>query len=169
MLDVFQPDFVYHRRLPHWRKRGACYFVTWRIAADQPGLADPERAEVFHSLKHFHQQHYLLWAGVVMNDHVHALFTSADETRWPVMRIVGDWKGYTSKRIRTVTGSRPRAVWQRDYFNRIIRTKAEFHEKVHYTTNNPWKRWPELESYAWVTPQPSVPYDIPRPKRPHDL
>ncbi len=42
------------------------------------------------------------------------------------------------------------AIWQAEYFDRIIRDDTEFFEKARYIMNNPIKRWPEIEEYKWV-------------------
>jgi REP element-mobilizing transposase RayT len=64
---------IYRRRLPHWRIEGAIYFVTWRVARDASELAGTERDVVVSVLKHFNRARYVLFAYVVMNDHVHVL------------------------------------------------------------------------------------------------
>ncbi|MNL82443.1 hypothetical protein D3C87_2098270 [compost metagenome] len=42
------------------------------------------------------------------------------------------------------------AVWQREYFDRIVRHEVEFSQTMAYILNNPFKRWPGLEMYRWV-------------------
>jgi hypothetical protein len=43
-------------------------------------------------------------------------------------------------------------VWQDEYFDRIIRDDKEFAQKRDYIIANPWKRWPNINDYAWVWP-----------------
>ncbi|MFH1095530.1 MAG: hypothetical protein V1728_04900, partial [Candidatus Micrarchaeota archaeon] len=48
------------------------------------------------------------------------------------------------------TSSRRGRVWQEEYFDRIVRDVVELQEKAEYIGRNPWKRWPDLDSYRWV-------------------
>ena len=43
-----------------------------------------------------------------------------------------------------------RAVWQDESFDRIVRDQAELNEKGRYILGNPFKRWPELNTYEWI-------------------
>ena len=137
---------IYRGKLPHWRMQGATYFVTWRIKPGIPDLDPRERQVVSTALAKFHGTKYRLHAYVVMNDHVHILLTpSLDLT---LERIVRAWKSYTSRVLKESRGSD--GLWQREYFDRIIRNHGEFMEKGEYILHNPWKRWPELKEYPWM-------------------
>ncbi len=135
---------TYRRRLPHWRVDGSVYFVTWRVAAGVPYLDGAERDLVLTSLLHFNGVRYLLYAAVVMNDHVHALVEPLDS--FDLEEILRSWKSFTSRQFRNRTGR----VWQPEYFDRLIRNEHEFAEKLRYIATNPFTRWPGIESYPWV-------------------
>jgi REP element-mobilizing transposase RayT len=81
-----------------------------------------------------------------MNDHVHVLTTPIPPLE--VERLVQNWKTYTTREIHRM--GRAGSVWQREYFDRIIRSERDYLEKMAYIVNNPWKRWPGLEAYPWV-------------------
>jgi REP element-mobilizing transposase RayT len=138
---------VYRRNLPHWRLSGAVYFVTWRLNPSQSELTPHERSVVVASIKHFHGQRYKLFAYVIMNDHVHVLIKPLEEH--PRETGVHSWKSFTANLLQRQFG-RQGAVWQEEYFDRIVRDEAEFLEKGQYIMNNPRTRWPELEEYPWV-------------------
>ena len=140
-------ELLYRRRLPHWRNDGVTYFVTWRLADSQPELCSSERDLIARALKHFDGQRYQLGAFVVMNDHVHALLTPLGENA--LKDILHSWKSFTAHQMRRHPTGR---VWQDEYFDRIVRDEKEFVEKLRYIVKNPWKRWPDLEEYAWVWP-----------------
>ena len=140
--------YVYRRNLPHWRVAEATYFVTWRLAAGQPELSAPERSLIVSSLKHFDHQRYELFAAVVMNDHVHTLVAPLDT--WALEDIVHGWKSFTTNQLHQRHGRAGR-VWQSEYFDRVVRDEAEMLEKATYILGNPWKRWPDLEDYPWVS------------------
>jgi putative transposase len=136
----------YRRRLPHWRLNHATYFVTWRLHPKQPVLKPAERDFVVSVLSHFDKSRDILFAYVVMDDHVHVIVEPASEIQ--LQTIVQSWKSFSANRLQRQHG-RIGAVWQDEYFDRIIRDEAEFWEKAQYIVNNPLKRWPEVENYQW--------------------
>lgn len=142
------PDFfAYRRNLPHWRLTGAVYFVTWRIHSGQSDLKPAERDLVASGLLHFNAQRYRLYAYVVMNDHVHVLVQPL--AGHSLESIVQSWKSFTARVLQKAFG-RIGAIWQREYFDRIVRDEDEFWEKVNYMMNNPLKRWPGTQDYVWA-------------------
>ncbi len=146
-------DTMYRRSLPHWRRLGATYFVTWRIDRDQQKLDYAERAPVFHALRFFDGERYALEAAVAMDDHAHAVLIPHPNHK--LEEIMHSWKSFTSKWLIRTSG-RQAPVWQEEYFDRIPRDEGEVNEKIKYTAGNPWKRWPQLTTYEWVLPQPEM-------------
>jgi putative transposase len=138
---------TYRRKLPHWRLEGSVYFVTWRLAQRQPALTPPERTMVVDAIRYFEEQRYQLPAYVVMDNHVHVLVMPLDQNR--LHRIVHSWKSFTASRLTQEYGRRA-PVWQREYFDRIVRDDDELMEKAQYILNNPFNRWPDLDEYPWV-------------------
>ncbi len=138
---------VYHRRLPHWRKEGATYFVTWRKDPFQADLDAKERDLVVRSLRHFDDQRYELVAFVVMNDHVHTLVTPREANS--LAAILHGWKSYTAYQLRR-EHQRQGKIWQDEYYDRLIRDEHELLQKVGYILHNPLRRWPDWENYPWV-------------------
>ena len=139
----------YRRKLPHWRQDQATYFVTWRLARGQEELDGSERDMVAAAMKKFDGQRYELAAYVVMDDHVHALLTPL--ATYELKGILHSWKSFTSRQMQR-RHRRFGRVWQDEYFDRIVRDDRELAEKQKYIIVNPWKRWPEMESYLWVWP-----------------
>ena len=136
----------YRRRLPHIRGDGATYFVTWRLRRGQLDLSADERDCVVASFRHFDGVRYVLHAYVVMNDHVHVLVrTNAD---FRLEDVISAWKSFTTNRLQRQFG-RSGAVWQDEYFDRVVRDDDEYDQKRDYILNNPQKRWPEIEAYQW--------------------
>jgi REP element-mobilizing transposase RayT len=147
-LQMKTPELtIYRRKLPHWRMLGAVYFVTWRLAKEQPPLRPEERTLAMDDIKHFDNQRYELAAYVVMNDHVHVLVFPLDE--YPLHRIVHSWKSFSAKRI-AENSERRTPIWQREYFDRIVRDEEELIQKAKYILGNPFRRWPDLQEYQWV-------------------
>jgi REP element-mobilizing transposase RayT len=137
----------FKQRLPHWRLENATYFVTWRLSPQQPDLQPAERGLIRDVVNHFHRQRYELFAYVVMNDHVHALLEPSP--RFTLEATIQSWKSFSANQLQRKHGRTGR-VWQKDYFDRIMRDDAEFGEVMRYIFSNPQKRWPTEVSYQWV-------------------
>ena len=56
--------------------------------------------------------------------------------------IVGSYKSAVSKRINTMRGTPGVSVWQRNYYEHVIRTESALNRIRHYITDNP-ARWSE--------------------------
>lgn len=127
---------------------GACHLR-------RPKIADLVAA----TLRHFHDQRYLLREWVVMPNHVHVLF-------WPmpnhvVSEILKSWKQFSSRRAKELLGLGPGPFWQPEPYDHWIRNDDEHARITRYIRNNPVKaglckcpedwRW----SSAWRQSSPS--------------
>ena len=81
---------------------------------------------------------------VVMPNHVHGLFAPMHE--WPLEKIVHSWKRQSAVRINWLTNSTG-ALWQRDYFDRLVRNEQHFARCVRYIRSNPEKARLRLGEY----------------------
>ncbi len=88
-----------------------------------------------------------MYCYVVMDDHVYVLVQPL--SGFQLSAIVSSWKSFTSTRMRKEF-NRGTSVWQKDYFDRIVRDEDELLEKANYMLSNPLKRWPELRDYRWM-------------------
>lgn len=75
-------------------------------------------------------------AWVIMPNHVHTLFTMLGEHE--LGDLVHSWKSFTANQIHTCIQERGK-LWQRDYFDRLIRDKAHFKNCVRYIRKNPFR------------------------------
>jgi len=116
-----EPTF-YRRNLPHWRIEGACYFVTFRIHKAQSELRFEERTVVQKTLLLAERGGHSLDAYVVMNDHVHVLVRPAATRR--LEDLVQAWKS-TSAHLIKRSSDRHGSVWQREYFDRVVRDERD--------------------------------------------
>jgi REP element-mobilizing transposase RayT len=95
---------------------------------------------VANALMHFDRQRYELHAWCVMPNHVHVmLYVDRGDD---VPKIVHSWKSYTAHEIGRGV------IWQREYFDRVIRSPREFGDTRAYIRANPWKAG--LASWPWV-------------------
>ena len=88
---------------------------------------------VTENLLHFNGERYALHSFVVMPNHVHVLLEI--ERREDLAKTVQGWKSYTSKRINEVAGSEGQ-VWQREYYDRLIRNAEHYERTVEYIRKN---------------------------------
>ena len=132
---------VYGRFLPHWRADDAVYFVTWRLHHDQEPLIPVERAAIDAVLRHFDARRYKLYAYVIMDDHVHVILEPTPT--YTLEQVVHSWKSYSAHLLQR--GSRRGRIWQREYYDRIVRDEADLVEKVNYIVANPERRWPGID------------------------
>jgi len=86
------------------------------------------------TLQHFEGQRRALIASIVMPNHAHALF--AQNAERPLEKILRSWKSFTSRKINALLG-RDGGLWQRDYFDRLVRDEKHFANCVHYIRRNP--------------------------------
>jgi putative transposase len=88
------------------------------------------------ALRHFDGERCDLMASVIMPNHVHALFRLQPDHG--LEEIVHTWKSFTAHRINALRGTRGH-LWQRDYFDRLVRDEAHFRRCVRYIRRNPAK------------------------------
>ena len=94
---------------------------------------------------HFHNTRYELFAICVMPDHVHALFqpwpkneASTEETKfWSLTELMRSLKSFTAREINALE-KKTGAVWEKETFDRYIRSDRDLQEKFHYILRNPW-------------------------------
>ena len=91
------------------------------------------RRIVVENLLHFNGTRYRLHAFVVMPNHVHVLVEIANRDDLP--KIVHGWKSYTANRMNEATGGSG-GVWQREYYDRLIRNEEHYVRTVEYIRKN---------------------------------
>jgi type I restriction enzyme R subunit len=91
---------------------------------------------VADTLLHFHGERYTLDCFVVMPNHVHVLFHPHGENR--LEDILGSWKRYSARQINKLLG-RDGALWQSEYWDRLIRSERHIQWVRDYIERNPEK------------------------------
>jgi REP element-mobilizing transposase RayT len=98
------------------------------------------------ALLFFDAKRYRLHAWVVMPNHIHVLFTPI--ISWSLSDIVGSWKSFTAKEANKLL-HRSGQFWQKEYFDRFIRTAEHFGYALDYIENNPVKAGLCLSPANW--------------------
>ena len=93
------------------------------------------RQIVVENLLHFNGVRYRLHSFVVMSNHVHILMEI--DRREDLAKIVHGWKSYTAKKINAVVGCTG-SVWQREYYDRLIRNAEHYSRTLEYIRKNAW-------------------------------
>ena len=146
------------RRLPHFEKPWAIYAVTITTVHRRP-LSPQARTIVLNAWRHFHNVRYELFALCIMPDHVHALFqpwprnqASYEETTfWSLAKLMRSLKSFTARDINRAEG-KTGTVWEKETFDRYIRSDQDLAEKFHYILRNPWDGGvaKQNEDYPWI-------------------
>jgi REP element-mobilizing transposase RayT len=109
-------------------------------------LRRPQIAEVVAStLKHAARRDYDLLAWCVMPNHIHVLCKPFE--RVELAAIVRRWKSFSAMRINQVLG-RKGSLWQREYFDRLIRSEDELYRAADYIRANPIRAG--LQDWRWI-------------------
>ena len=118
-------------------------------------LQNPDIAElVANALRHFDGDRYLLESFVVMPNHIHVLFHLSPEH--PLEEVLHSWKSYTAKEISKARGTIGE-VWQRDYWDRIVRNPTHHANLLDYIAKNPQRANLKEGSYLLYSRNVGVP------------
>lgn len=91
---------------------------------------------VGEGLSHFDGIRYSLISAVIMPNHIHTIFVLNQSS--DVGQIIKSWKGFTARRINSKL-TRSGSLWQKDYFDRLVRDRQHFGNCVRYIRRNPEK------------------------------
>ena len=86
------------------------------------------------AILHFDGKRYKLHAWVIMPNHVHVLASMLPNE--DMSRVVHSWKSYTATTINRLLGLTG-TFWQKEYYDRLIRSDADFAMVVNYIHGNP--------------------------------
>ena len=113
-----------------------CYFVTTTTANRRPVFGSRQLAQILVATLGFYRQAmgFSIYGYVIMPDHLHLLITPREGTT--ISQIMRNFKSHTSKQIREACGKRG-AVWQRRFYDRVIRTRQDFLAAMTYIHGNP--------------------------------
>ena len=162
-LEMSQSQGAYYsrRRLPHFEQPWAIYAVT--IGTRSRRCLSPEtRTIVLNALRHFHNKRYELFAVSVMPDHVHLLIQpwpkvndeNGNVVFWPLSDLMRSIKSYSAHEINKIE-RKSGPVWEKEQFDRYVRSDRDLEEKFHYILRNPWDSGiaKQGEDYPWIWTQ----------------
>lgn len=167
---IYNPDHHHRRSI---RLKGydyslaGAYFITLCMLQRQCLLGEVMRGEMVLNASGFVVQGCWLWLAeryphvdldgfVVMPNHLHGIIVISDinqgesrlaptaAKRKPLGQLVGAFKTVSARFINTLHSIESGSVWQRNYYEHIIRNEADLTRIREYILNNPGK-WAEDE------------------------
>jgi len=148
IVAIGEDTYAYRGRLPHLARPDRMYFVTFCTVAREE-LEPRARDAVLASCIHDHDVRCWMDCVVVMPDHVHLIATPLGEDTLPtILSRIKSASAYRVNRLLRRTGK----LWQRESFDRILRSDENLYAKREYIFNNPVRkgivsRW---EDYPWI-------------------
>jgi REP element-mobilizing transposase RayT len=127
----------------------ASYFVTIRAARGEPLFEKEALHAILHQTWETLPERFpslTLDACVIMPDHIHFIIHLEGNVEKPTTlgRVVGAYKSLTTvfwlRHLETRGLELPGHIWQRDYYEHIIRDGTELEQKRNYIRDNP-RRW----------------------------
>ena len=112
-----------------------CYHVVSTTKGRVPVFLDPNCASVVVEAVQFvrRERAYVL-AYVVMPEHLHTLLVPRDGTS--ISQVMQSIKGYTARLVNKIMDRRG-PLWQRSFYDRMIRDERQLLEAVNYVHANP--------------------------------
>ena len=144
---------------------GAAYFFTVNLAARSSRLLVDHVEELREAVRQVQNRHpFEVLAWVVMPDHLHAIWqlpqNDADySTRWALINAGFSRAIPKNQRIRESRERKgERGIWQRRFWEHLIRDESNLQRHVDYTHYNPVKHgyvpraaeWPFSSSHRYV-------------------
>jgi REP element-mobilizing transposase RayT len=111
---------------------------------------------VSEALSYFDGDRVAIISSVVMPNHLHALFVQ--NPNWPLEKLLRSRKSFTSRKINSLLG-RNGSLWQRDYFDRLVRDEKHFANCVRYIRRNPAKAHLQNGEYILYESRPAQTID----------
>ncbi len=162
--------------MPEYRRLlvpGSCYFFTVNLADRSSDWLVRNIAALRNAVASTRARHpFAIDAWVVLPDHLHAIWTLPEgdcdfSTRWAPIKRLFSWQQPGGEvRSRSRIAKRERSVWQRRFWEHMIRNEADFRTHVDYVHFNPVKHglvphpslWP-YSTYHRAVARGEVPAD----------
>lgn len=125
--------------LKHYHEKGNYYFITTITKDRDPIFTSPINADLFITLLTYFKfkNNYNIIAFVIMPDHVHIVIQPlGEDTISDIMKnIKGSFSRYYNK-LNNSSGT----VFQKGYYDTVIRDDKQLHETMEYIHHNPVKK-----------------------------
>ena len=82
---------------------------------------------------------------IIMPNHIHLIIKIKEKTNINVGDIICTYKSITTKRCNKKNKIKGKQIWQRNYYEHVIRNEKEYYKILEYMNNNPI-RWLEKKT-----------------------
>jgi len=145
--------------------KGATYFFTLNLANRKNTLLTDKVNELRESIRHVKQKHsFDINAIVILPEHLHAIITLPQNdndfaTRWMLIKSRFTRQIPKGERVNvSKTNKGERGIWQRRYWEHMIRDEADYQAHVNYIHYNPVKhgyvekasQWPHSSIHRYI-------------------
>ena len=147
------------------RAEGSTWFFTVTLASRQSGLLASNGALLRDCFRKVRQRHpFTIDAAVILPDHLHCIWTLPENdadysTRWYLIKSAFSREvanGEFRSRSRTLRGER--GIWQRRFWEHLIRDEDDLRNHIDYIHSNPVKHghagratdWPQSSIHKFV-------------------
>ena len=135
---------------------GATYFFTLTLADRREHLLTENIQQLRHAIKHVQDKHpFVIDAMVVLPEHLHALWTlpvgdAEYSTRWALIKA-GFSRSIAKEEKISLSRQRKgeRGIWQRRFWEHLIRDENDFTRHVDYIHYNPVKHGHVMQCCDW--------------------
>ncbi len=126
------------------------YFITVCVHKRQKILDNPDAHRILqkHWRKTLDLYGWAIGAYVIMPDHVHFFCTDAASTT-TLSKMIGSWKQWSAKELAACLGVRA-PVWQKEFFDHLLRSNESYSEKWNYVLQNPVRAELVLDADQWL-------------------
>jgi putative transposase len=135
--------------MPNYRRTfvpGGCWFFTANLLDRRSRLLTDEIETLREATRRTLKRHpFRIDAFVVLPDHIHAIWTLPEgdtdfSTRWRLIKIVFSKAMPATERLSKVRRARgERGIWQRRFWEHLIRDDEDYRRHVEYCYINPVK------------------------------
>lgn len=125
------PDFKHKREEMLHKKMMECLDAGYGECLLRNAKVRKVMDDAFH---YIHDNMAKVHAYVVMPNHVHAVIETKECVN--IQAVMHNLKGYTASKINKLL-MREGGVWQRDYYDRLIRNEEHYENAINYILHNP--------------------------------
>ena len=127
---------IRQRRLPHWELSGSLYYITF-CTSEHRVLSTEGRDGVMRIFQEQDGEIFQLMQLSIMPDHLHMLCTlQTDNQESSLVRLMNRLKGASARIVNRIEHRLGSAVWQDEYWDRIIRDQEEYNMIYQYIAFN---------------------------------
>ncbi len=109
----------------------------------------PAANVVADAICHFDGDRYDLFAWCVMPNHVHAVLRCKPGHSLP--KVLHSWKSFSATKLNRLRGTEG-SLWQREYFDHLVRSQHDLVRFCSYVQANPAKAGLRNYPHTWVSP-----------------